>query len=201
MKVVEMKNPNHPKKGDHITVEAIRDLKAIESIKKMLSSKPRDLLLFTLGVNNGLRVGDLLRIRVSQVKNLKVGDSINIIESKTGKTNVLAVNKSVFKTLRGYLEAIKPEDDDFLFASRKGSKALTTGTVNGMVKSWCKSINLAGNFGAHSLRKTFGYIQRKIYGVGFEILAKRFAHSSPSITMRYLGLSSDEVVLILNHEI
>jgi len=201
MKAAGTLNPNHPKKGAHITVQAIRDLNAIDNIKKMLSSKPRDLLLFTLGVNNGLRVGDLLKLKVSQVKNLKAGDSINIIESKTGKTNVLVVNKSVFKTLRGYLEAVKPEDNDFVFASRKGSKALTTGAVNGMVKTWCHAINITGNFGAHTLRKTFGYIQRKVYGVGFEILAKRFAHSSPSITMRYLGLSSDEVVSILNHEI
>jgi len=31
-----MKNINHPKKGSNITVQPIRDIKDIESIKKML---------------------------------------------------------------------------------------------------------------------------------------------------------------------
>jgi integrase len=197
-----MKPIQNTNKGENVTVDPIRDLKAIEAIKKLLASKPRDLLLFVMGINNGLRCGDLLRLKVGDVKNLKAGESITVKESKTGKTNILVINKSTFRALTRYLEAIKPaDDDDPLFPSRKGSAALTTGTVNGMVKAWTKAINLPGNFGAHSLRKTFGYVQRTLYGVGFEILAKRFNHSSPSITMRYLGLSSDEVVSILNNEI
>ena len=37
---------------------------------------------------------------------------------------------------------------------------LTEPTVNQKVKSWCRTINLKGNFGSHSLRKTWGYHQR-----------------------------------------
>ncbi|HYA42841.1 MAG TPA: hypothetical protein VEF34_16165 [Syntrophobacteraceae bacterium] len=70
-----------------------------------------------------------------------------------------------------------------------------------MIKQWCRAINLAGNFGAHTLRKTFGYIQRTKFGVGFEVLAKRFNHSSAAITQRYLGITDKEVALILNNEI
>ena len=51
------------------------------------------------------------------------------------------------------------------------------------------------------LRKTFGYIQRKKYGVSFEVLCKRFGHSSPSITMRYLGIDDKEINGILLNEI
>ncbi len=65
---------------------------------------------------------------------------------------------------------------------------VTVQCVNNMVKRWTCEINLKGNFGAHSLRKTWGYVQRTFYGVGFEILCKRFNHSSPAITMRYLGI-------------
>jgi len=69
----------------------------------------------------------------------------------------------------------------------------------------CKKINstfkLTGNYGAHTLRKTFGYIQRVHYGVGFEIICKRYNHSSPSITMRYLGIEDREVHNILMNEI
>jgi hypothetical protein len=50
-------------------------------------------------------------------------------------------------------------------------------------------------------RKTFGYIQRTKYGVSFEVLCKRFGHSSPAITMRYLGIDDREVKGILLNEI
>jgi integrase len=67
--------------------------------------------------------------------------------------------------------------------------------------SQAKAINLKGNYGAHSLRKTWGYIQRTIHGVGFEIIAKRFNHSNPAVTMRYLGIQDKEVHNILMTDI
>jgi len=195
-------NPNHPKKGDRIKVEPIRNIKDIENIKKLISNNPRDLLLFCLGINNGLRCGDLLKLKVSQVKHLKQNETITIVEQKTGKENILMVNRSVHKILKDYLEKTKPNDDDYLFKSQKGqNQPLSVGSVNTMVKSWCRSINLKGKYGTHSLRKSFGYIQRTRFGVGWEILCKRYNHSSPSITMRYLGIEDREVNGILMNEI
>lgn len=197
-----MKNPNHPKKGDRITVEPIRETKDIENIKKLLSNNTRDLLLFCLGINNGLRCGDLLHLKVRDLKNLNPGETVNIVEQKTGKTNVLMVNKSTHKILKNYLDEVQPSPDDYLFKSRKGNnQPLSVGTVNGMVKEWCRSINLKYNVGSHSLRKTFGYIQRTKFGVSWEIICKRFNHSSPSVTMRYLGIEDKEVNGILMNEI
>jgi len=112
------------------------------------------------------------------------------------------IAREVYKALRGHLEASNHYDDDYLFQSRRGhQKPLTIMTVNRMIKEWCKTINLEGNYGAHSLRKTFGYIQRTKFGVGFELICKRFNHSSPSVTMRYLGIEDKEVLEILTHEI
>ena len=110
-------NPNHPGRGSQTVVSPIRKIEDVQAIKKLLSDKPRDLLLFTIGINNGLRVGDLLRLRVKDVRYLKEGQYANIKESKTGKTNILMVNKAVFKALRNYLEKVSPEDNDYLFAS------------------------------------------------------------------------------------
>lgn len=197
-----MKNRNHPVKGSKITVEPIRDLDHITSIKQLLASKPRDLLLFTLGINNGIRTGDLLKLRVQDLAGKRVGDTISIKESKTGKINVLMVNKSVHKALASFLASDIFQPDDYLFKSRTGeNKPLTVQTVNRMVKGWARTINLPGNYGAHTLRKTFGYIQRTQYGVGFEVLCKRFNHGSPTVTMRYLGISDSEVIEILQNEV
>ena len=196
------KNHNRPKKGSRITVEPIRNPKDIETIKRLLKDRPRDLLLFTMGINNGLRGGDLLKLRVGQVRNLKPGQSIAVRESKTGKTNVMMMNKSTYTVLQQYLAQLDPADEDYLFRSAKGAnRPLTISSVNNLVKSWCRDLNLKGNYGAHTLRKTFGYIQRTVYGVGFEVLAKRFNHSNPRITMRYLGITDAEVNGILLNEI
>jgi len=194
------KNPNHPKEGSIITTVPIRNERDIKRIKGNLRGKPRDLLLFCLGINNGLRISDLLRLRVRDVKDLQPGQTLNLREQKTGKLNILMVNKSVHKVLQRYLEEVQPDDGDFLFRSRNGrNKPLDRSTVNKMIKQW--TIGIKGNFGTHSLRKTFGFIQRTKYGVGFEVLCKRFGHSSPTTTMRYLGVDRSEVNGILLNEI
>jgi integrase len=196
-----MKKNNHPRKGARIAVDPIRRLEDIKTISKMLSDSPRDHLLFTLGINNGLRVVDLLRLKIKDIKHLKPGDSIRIREQKTGKDNILMINKTVYKSFQYYMAQLKPDDTDYLFKSRKGNAPLQSQAVSKLVKKWAADINLPGNYGAHTLRKTFGYIQRTVFGTGFEILCKRYNHSSPSITMRYLGISDKEVNDILLHDI
>ena len=194
-------NYNKPRVGSKIAVDPIRRMKDIQSISKLLSDNPRNHLLFVMGTNNGLRTGDLLKLKVSDVKDMKIGDTLVIKEGKTGKRNILVMNKSIHKSIQTYLEALKPTDDHPLFASRKGRRSITVQCVNNMVKKWVSEINLKGNYGAHSLRKTWGYVQRTTYGVGFEILCKRFNHSSPAITMRYLGIEDKEVQNILMNEV
>ena len=197
----KVRNRNQPAKGSRITVDPIRKIEDVKSISKLLESSPRDRLLFIMGVNNGIRTGDLLKLKVKDVQHLKAGDFIIIREGKTNKDNVLVVNKTVYKALKNYLDTINPDDDDYLFKSRKGKKPLQTKAVNRMIKNWTKAINLKGNYGAHTLRKTWGYIQRTKHGVGFEIICKRFNHSSPSVTMRYLGIQDKDVHDTLMNEI
>ena len=196
-----MKPNNHLQKGARITVEPIRRREDIQAISKLISDSPRDHLLFTLGINNGLRVIDLLRLTVKDVKHLKVGEYVQIKESKTGKTNILFINKSAYKSLQNYLSKMEPKDSEYLFKSRKGEGPLQSQAASKLVKKWTRAINLQGNYGAHTLRKTFGYIQRTEFGVGFEILCRRYNHSSPSITMRYLGIQDKEVGAILLNDV
>ena len=193
-------NKNHPKKGTSITVEPIRKIKDIKRIKRKLKDKPRDLLLFTLGINNGLRIGDLLKLKVEDVKDLQPGQGFTIKEQKTNKSNIVMINKEVRRAFAVYLDELKPNDEDYLFKSRIGqNQPLNRSYVNSLVKKW--TAELKGNYGTHSLRKTFGYIQRKVFGTSFEVICKRFNHSNPSITMRYLGIEDKEVSGILLNEI
>ena len=194
------RNPNHPKKGSTMTVDPIRDLKAIGKIKRKLKKgNPRDYLLFVMGINNGLRISDLLKLKVEDVIDLEPGETLGIREQKTGKPNVLMINEPVHQALERFIEAINPKDEDPLFKSKKGGKAISVPYASQLVKSWCRG--LKGNYGSHSLRKTFGFIQRKEFGVGYDILCRRFNHSSPAVTMRYLGIQDEEVNGILLNEI
>ncbi len=101
-------------------VEPIIELKNIKSIKKLLSDNHRDRLLFIMGINSGLRVQDLLALKISDVKSCKVGDRIAVKEKKTSKENVFIMNKEIFAALQDYLDTIELIDDHFLFKSRKG---------------------------------------------------------------------------------
>lgn len=196
-------NFNHPKKGSRIEVEPIRKEKDIKAIIQLLSGHPRDHLLFVMGINNGIRAGDLLNIKVD-VQYLKPGQVHQITESKTKKKNVVVINKSVRKALDTYISSSisQIEKYHYLFRSRKGENApLSVQAVHGLIKKWTQAINLKGNYGTHTLRKTWGYQQRTKYGVGFDVIAKRFNHSDPKTTMTYLGIEDKEVHSILMNEI
>lgn len=183
-------------------VQPFTSLKDIRNIKKLLRDKPRDLLLFTVGVNSGMRVQDLLTLKVADVLDKKIGERIMVKEKKTGKENVIVVNKEILSCFTLYLDELQPSSDDYLFQSRKGkNQPITTYRVTGLVKEWAEALNIIGNFGAHTLRKSFCYIQRVHFGVPWEVLSERLNHSSPAITRRYLGVQKDEVEEILLNNI
>lgn len=186
--------------------DPIRSKSDISAIKRLLHDSPRDSLLFAAGINNGLRAGDLLALTWGQVRDARPGESIRIVEQKTGKANILVVNKAVGRELERYrtwMDDKQPADELPLFWVRwKGSrKAMSVAHLGRLVQRWCDAINLRGDFGSHTLRKTFGYQQRVNFGVGYELLAQRYNHSSPAVTMRYLGIEEQEVVDILMNEI
>jgi len=193
------------RKGESFTVSPIRDLKSVQKIRRNLLRRGelRNALIFCMGTNSGLRGSDLLNLKVGDVKYLEMGVAKEIKEIKTGKKNVIVLNKTCFRILHDYLQK-NPElcDSDYLFPSRKGRGRLDTRSLNRLVKQWTSEIGMKGErYGSHTLRKTFGYLQRTNYGVGFEILAKRFNHSNPAITMRYLGIEDKEVVSMMMNEI
>jgi len=185
---------NRPQRGSTIKVDPIRDPKDIRLIKRLLAGRPRDLAIFTLGINTNLRASDLLRITVDQVRHLKAGDHFLIREKKTGKLRDVTINKNVQEALQALL-ATMPDvgDGEVIFQSRKGRRALTVSYLNSLVKSWCREVNLKGNFGSHTLRKTFGYIHRTVFNTDVPTLMHMFNHASQRQTLTYLGIQPSEI--------
>ncbi len=190
-----MPNPNHPKKGSIIKTEPIRELKDIRNIKKLLADKPRDLAIFVIGCNTALRSIDLLKLKVGQVRHLKVGDSLCVREQKTGKSKDICINNAVFDVVQKLLKHLGEEakDTDYLFQSRKSRGKLSTPTLNAMVKSWCKDIRLKINAGSHTLRRTAGYQHRVQFNTDVPTLMVMFNHSTQRQTLSYLGIQEQDV--------
>lgn len=180
-------------------VQPIRDKKKIEAMKKILSSNPRDVLLFVLGINSGLRISDLLQMCVSDVlkENGKPKDMYELRETKTGKTKRFPFPKNVQKAIVDYLGSYEGDWSRPLFISRKTdangqAKPLSRQQAWQMMNDAAKTVGISDNIGTHTLRKTFGYHAYKA-GTDLSLLQHIFNHSAPSITLRYIGIVQDDI--------
>lgn len=184
------RNINHPKKGDQIKVEPIKGMKDVKAIKNLLKDNPRDLALFVIGINTNLRASDLLKLTVFSVIHT---DEIEIKEKKTGKLRRITLNGACLKVIDDLVSGggVELLPGDYLFTGQRG--VLTVPTLNNMVKRWCGMINLRGNFGSHTLRKTWGYHQRVTFGVDIPRLMVCFNHKNQKQTLDYLCIQPEEI--------
>jgi len=195
-----MRNPNHPVKGTQVKVDPIKNLKDIKSIKKMLKDSPRDYCLFVLGINTNLRASDLVAVTVGQVRTIQPGSDLVLTEQKTGKERRITLNAAVVDAIQKLLASADLDDADPLFKSRKGGR-LTVPSINRLAKGWCASVNLKGNYGSHSLRKTWGYHQRVTFGADLPTLMTCFNHSTQRQTLKYLCVQPGELKEIYQNEL
>lgn len=85
-------------------VQPIRNKKALETMKRILkASNIRDYCLFVLGINSGLRISDLLTLKVLDVYDDKgkIKDRIVIREKKTNKLKGLPSWRNLKESLEG----------------------------------------------------------------------------------------------------
>ncbi len=177
------------------TVEPIRSRSDIDKIKRALLNRPRDLTLFTLGVNWGLRGSDLLALRWDDVLSPegRIKTKVVVTEAKTGRARRFMVSDTVRKALRTWLELSGDIDrGDLLFPSRKGGGPMTIQRLHQLVNEWASLAGLHGHWGTHTLRKTYGY-QLRMAGHDIVKLMDIFGHSSQAITLRYIGIEQDEI--------
>ena len=182
---------NHPKKGSQIKVEPIRGQADIDKIKELLKGQPRNLALFTLGINTNLRAGDLSRFKIHHLIDLQPGKSFEIREKKTKKIRRITLNEAGYRAIQPLIESAENPDDP-LFKSQRGHKALTVSSINRLVKTWCKQIGLKGNYGSHTLRKTWGY-HAYMAGVDLPRLMTCFNHSTQRQTLDYLCIQDSQI--------
>ena len=169
-------------------VEPIRSEKQIKGMANYLRGRSeRDYVLFILGINSGLRISDLLKLTVNDVAEC---DRISVIEDKTGKTKDFPLSDLCKKIIKDYLKNCNPPY--WLFPSRKGDKSISRIQAYRILNEASKHVGINEQIGTHSLRKTFGYWAYK-QGVDVTRIQYLLNHSAPSITLRYIGITRDEL--------
>ncbi len=171
-------------------VQPIRSKKQIADMKSLLKKKgEKYYILFLIGINSGLRVSDCLTLKVSALKNKT---HITIKEKKTGKTKRFLLHPNVRRELKDYIERYRLSDDSYLITSRKGKNQPITRVQAYRVLNECAAALGIESVGTHTMRKTFGYWYYKKTG-NIEYLQYIFNHSSPGITLRYIGITQDRI--------
>jgi len=141
--------------------------------------------MFVLGINTGLRIGDMLQLKVEDVRNKT---HILLKEQKTRKTKKFFINSAPRDEIDKYIKNMS--DYEYLFQSRNGNnKPLSRSQSYRIFNKAGKEVVLE-HIGNHSTRKTFGYFHYKNHK-DVALLQELFNHSAPSITLDYIGINQD----------
>lgn len=168
-------------------VEPIRNLNDLKKVESVLSNQNmRNLLFFTIGTNCGLRISDILALNVEDVKNKNY---IQIVEQKTGKFKKFPINSKLKPMFKEYTKGRNLKEP--LFKSVFNNR-LERFAAYHIIKNACKEAGIEEKVGTHTLRKTFGYHHYRKYK-DVALLQKIFNHSSPVITLNYIGIEQDQI--------
>lgn len=166
-------------------VQPIRDKEVLERFKKeLMKISYRDYMMFVIGINTGLRIGDLLSLKVEDVR---ARTHIIITEQKTGKYKRFLINDMLRMEINKYIDGMRQEE--YLFKSRKGDKPISRVQAYRILNKVASKLGIE-EVGSHTLRKTFSYWHYQQYK-DIAILQSILNHSSPSVTLRYIGINQD----------
>ena len=151
------------------------------SLRKWCSE--RDYILFVIGINTGLRIGDLLKLKTAELKGKK---TIQLKESKTSKARKVYLD-SIYDEVQEYIAA---NPSEWMFPSRKGDKSISATQAYRKLVHAGEMADLK-SIGTHTMRKTFGYWHYQTHD-NLAQLQSILNHSSSEITLRYIGLTEEQ---------
>lgn len=125
------------------TVEPIRNLEDLRKVENVLARNPRDLLLFTIGTNCGLRISNILALNVSDVKGCNY---IQITEKKTGKFKKFPINAKLKPMLYEFTKRRKPKEPLFVTKSKNRLERVAAYKI---INRACKEVGLEKSVGTH----------------------------------------------------
>lgn len=174
-----------------INVKPIKSKEILNQFaKELLKNKhgQRDYTIFVFGIFTGLRISDILNLKVSDVKGKLKTD---IVEKKTGKKRTLNLMQLTNQIIT-YLNEEHDGESEWLFSSpRDSSRPLASHQFYKIMQKTADLLEL-DYVGTHTLRKTFAYFYYK-RTKDLTTLMKILNHSSQSVTLKYIGIEEEEI--------
>ena len=125
----------------------------IARLRRSLDAKARDLLLFDLATQTGMRLKDLLRLKVGDIHGLSVGKAIPATHSLTYLDQSVIVTETLDRTIKKYMATDGERPDDYLFQSRKRARPLNLPSASSMISGWFQAAGIDGFTGARGLNR------------------------------------------------
>lgn len=170
-------------------VDPIRDKSKIRKIIFDLKRdhRERDMIMILIGIYTGLRISDILKLKVKDVKDKT---SIRTKEKKTKKYKSIAIHEELYKELKVYCRERMGEE--YLIKSREGdNNPISRVQAYRIIKKLQYDYKIEDNLGCHSLRKTYGYNMYEKNDIS--IVQKALNHTSQADTIRYIGVEEEEI--------
>lgn len=174
-------------------VEAVKNESELSTVSVLLAKRHGEQMadIWSFGVNVALRISDLLKIRFTDIK----GDRLIVQEGKTDKEANIQLNSKALEIVN--LVRSRDTNSVFLFQSKrsrnitnKPAKPITRQAVSAAFKDVGETLGIA--LGTHSMRKTRGYhLYKKTNDIAR--VMKMLRHSSEAITLRYIGITQDDI--------
>ncbi|MFD2656419.1 tyrosine-type recombinase/integrase [Gracilibacillus thailandensis] len=175
-------------------VMPIKDVNHIRKIKAYLKKRSfRDYLLFVFEINTGLRINELLAIKVEQVWDGETPREF--IESTSDKTSSIYLNTKIRSAIKQYMLQSTLSSEDYLFITKNGTSPITRQQAYRIINKAAREIGIHDKIGIHTLRKTFGYHAYK-KGIAISLIRDIYGHSSTSETLHYIGIDKKESTTI-----
>lgn len=180
-------------------VEAVKTSEQRQQVEAHLAAQDAIYLdIWKVGVNTALRISDLLSLSMKDVQTLDADKpTLNIIEQKTGKHRKIVVNQTALAVMQRRQSEHPKHKWLFQTAAvnrnrRKPPKPINRRSVSRVFEKVGQKVAPKVALGTHSMRKTRGYAMHKA-GRSIESIAKVLNHSSPAVTMRYIGLVQQDI--------
>lgn len=182
-------------------VEPFRSKKDVEAVRLYLRGKGlKHGLWFWIGVNSALRISDLLSLRVKDVRNIdgSIVNKITLKEQKTGKTKEFPISDKIRAEIQAVIRyyGLFNENDPLFPSHKKGEggalKPIGRSYANQLISEAAKMCNIKGNYGSHSMRKSFAYFAWQ-QGTDVLLLMDLLNHSSPKNLRRYIGITQEQL--------
>lgn len=139
----------------------------------------------TLEANLGLRIGDILKLRLSDIIRDSDRYRLDIIEEKSGKKREFTVPLEIYAYIQNYALENNIRTTAKLFE-------ISERAVNKHLQKVCKYLNLDG-IGSHSFRKFFATTIYNNNRHNINLVRVLLQHSSIATTQRYIGIQSEEI--------